>query len=147
MQSYITEVVGNMAPEASGGLSLLQRSDNSDLRRAATHLLRGLQKLSASGLQVYCLGRFRVVNGAYEISSGVWRSRKARTLFQYLIHSRRRGYTNKEILMELLWPEEDPALTAKRFHVALASLRKTLEPEIERGVPSALFLALEIPTE
>ena len=41
--------------------------------------------------------------------------------------------------MELLWPEEDPAITAKRFHVALASLRKMLEPEIERGIPSAFI--------
>lgn len=139
MQCYITEVIGKMAPEASGQLSLLQCSDNSGLRQAASHLLRELHKASARGLQVYCFGKFRVVNGAGEVPSTAWKSRKAKTLFQYMIHSRPRGFTNKEILMELLWPEEDPAITAKRFHVALASLRKILEPEIERGAPSAFI--------
>jgi LuxR family transcriptional regulator, maltose regulon positive regulatory protein len=137
MQDYIPGIVGRMLPEASNQLSLLQRNGNSAIRQAASHLLRDLPKASASRLQVYFLGKFRVVNDAREIPSTAWKSRKAKTLFQYLIHSRPLGYTNKEILMELLWPEEDPAITAKRFHVALASLRKTLEPEIERGIPSA----------
>lgn len=44
--------------------------------------------------------------------------------------------------MELLWPEEDPRLTAKRFHVALASLRKALEPEIKRGDRSSFISRL-----
>ncbi len=35
--------------------------------------------------------------------------------------------------MELLWPEEDPRKSAQRFHVALASIRKTLEPDILKG--------------
>ena len=148
MQNYITEVIGKMEPEASGQLILLQRSGNSGLRQAASHLLRELPKASARGLQVHFFGKFRVVNGTGEIPSTAWKSRKAKTLFQYLIHSRPRGYTNKEILMELLWPEEDPAITAKRFHVALASLRKTLEPGDREGNPARLlFLALEILTE
>ena len=47
----------------------------------------------------------------------------------------------KDVLMELVWPEEDPCKTAKRFHVALAALRKTLEPEILKGVPSSYLLS------
>ncbi len=39
--------------------------------------------------------------------------------------------------MELLWSEEDPVKTAKRFHVALASLRKALEPGLLKGIPSS----------
>jgi LuxR family transcriptional regulator, maltose regulon positive regulatory protein len=139
MQDYITGIIGKMGPEATGQLILLQCSRNSGLHQAASHLLRELHKASAHGLQVYLLGKFRVVNGAREIPATAWKSRKGRALFQYLIHSRPRGYTNKEILMELLWPEEDPAITAKRFHVALASLRRMLEPEIERGIPSAFI--------
>jgi two-component SAPR family response regulator len=128
-----------MAPEASGQLKLFQHGGNPGLRQAASHLLEELPRTSARGLQVFFFGKFRVLNDGREIPSVAWKSRKAKTLLQYLIHSRHRGYTNKEILMELLWPEEDPALTAKRFHVALASLRKTLEPEIERGIPSAFI--------
>jgi ATP/maltotriose-dependent transcriptional regulator MalT/two-component SAPR family response regulator len=139
MQDYITEIIGKMAPEASGQLSLLQRGGNPAIRQAASQLLKELPRASARGLQVFFLGKFRVMNDGREIPSAAWKSRKAKTLFQYLTHSRQRGYTNKEILMELLWPEEDPTLTAKRFHVALASLRKTLEPKIERSIPSAFI--------
>ena len=39
--------------------------------------------------------------------------------------------------MELLWPDEDPAVTANRLRVALTTLRKTLEPELERGSSSS----------
>ncbi|MBW2193027.1 MAG: bacterial transcriptional activator domain-containing protein [Deltaproteobacteria bacterium] len=42
--------------------------------------------------------------------------------------------------MELLWPEDDPGKTVKRLHVALASLRRTLEPDIRRGTPSAYII-------
>ena len=49
----------------------------------------------------------------------------------------KKGYLDKEILMELLWPEEDPKKSAQRFHVALAALRKTLEPAIKKGVRSS----------
>jgi len=139
MQDFITEVMGKMAPEASGQLGLLQRSGNSAIRRAASHLLREQPRASARGLQIYLFGRLRVVTCSGDVPSTAWKSRKAKTLFQYLIYSRQRGYTNKEILMELLWPEEDPAITVKRFHVALASLRKTLEPGIEIGIPSAFI--------
>ncbi len=139
MQAYISELIGRMAPEARGRLKLLQQSDRLGMRRAASHLFVKLHNTSTPSLQIHLLGKFRVVNDAGEIPGSAWKSRKAKTIFQYLSHERRRGFVNKEILMELLWPEEDPALTAKRFHVALASLRKTLQPGLERGVPSAFI--------
>ena len=42
--------------------------------------------------------------------------------------------------MELLWPEQDPRKTANRLRVAFTALRKTLEPEIEKGSASAYLL-------
>ncbi len=62
-------------------------------------------------------------------------------LFKYLLFYRQRGYVVKEVLMELLWPDEDTRKTAKRFHVALASLRKILEPDITPGTPSSYILS------
>jgi DNA-binding SARP family transcriptional activator len=96
-------------------------------------------KSCSPALKVHLLGKFRLFDDAQEILAKRWKSRKARTLFQFLLYSHSRGYVNKEVLMELLWPEEDPKITAKRFHVALASLRKTLEPEITRGTPSSFI--------
>jgi ATP/maltotriose-dependent transcriptional regulator MalT/DNA-binding SARP family transcriptional activator len=110
----------------------LHRSDKQNSERSA----------SPPGLQICLLGKFRVLIDVCEIPDHRWKSRRAKTLFQFLAHSRLRGSLNKEVLMELLWPEEDPELTAKRFHVALASLRKTLEPNIVRGVPSSYIFRI-----
>lgn len=141
-QSYIARIISEMGAEASSLLGTITRCGDPDRRRGVFSLLRELRKLSARSLEVNLFGKFKVVVDGRVIPSSSWKSRKAKTLFQYLIYSRRRGYTNKEILMELLWPEEDPALTLKRFHVALASFRKTLEPEIEKGIPSAFISRL-----
>ena len=94
-------------------------------------------KDSSPPLKIQLLGKFRLFADAQEILAKRWKSKKARTLFQFLLYARSRGYVNKEVLMELLWPEEDPQKTAKRLHVALASLRKTLQPDLQRGTPSS----------
>ncbi len=39
------------------------------------------------------------------------------------------SYCSREALYEILWPEEDFQVVANRFRVALASLRRQLEPE------------------
>ncbi|MHB8066758.1 MAG: BTAD domain-containing putative transcriptional regulator [Desulfobaccales bacterium] len=137
MRTYILEILGKMGPDAAAALALLQDSRNPIIREAAANFLRELTKASRPSLRIYLLGQFRVLLGSKEIPAARWKSRKAKTLLQFLIYSRPRGYLNKEVLMELLWPEEAPGITAKRFHVALASLRKTLEPEIVRGVTSS----------
>ena len=137
MAAVIRELMVDMGPDCASELTRLQHGGDSATRSAARTLGRGLSKAPPSALRVYLLGKFQVYCGGKEISAKRWKSSKARTLFQFLVYSRRRGHVNKEILMELLWPEEAPALTAKRLHVALASLRLTLEPEIARGVPSS----------
>ncbi len=88
-------------------------------------------------LNVSFFGKFRVKRGPDLIPDSAWNNRKATYLFQYLILHRKEGFAGKEVLMELLWPEEDPQKAAKRFHVTLAALRKILQPDIQRNVPSA----------
>ncbi|MBI5593649.1 MAG: hypothetical protein HY881_24615 [Deltaproteobacteria bacterium] len=137
MQKYIADVIAGMEPDDRTALVRLRDNGNPVTREAASVLLKGLTRSSPSGLQIQLLGRFSVRCNGKEIPDGRWKSRKAKMLFQFLAFSRPRGTLNKEILMELLWPEEDPAITVKRFHVALASLRKSLEPEIVAGVSSS----------
>jgi DNA-binding SARP family transcriptional activator len=111
--------------------------DPSPFSKAPSRHVGEMPKPAPRGLKIHLLGKFKLFVGDQEISAKRWKSRKARTLFQFLLYSRSRGYVNKEVLMELLWPEEDPQKTAKRLHVALASLRKTLQPDLERGTPSS----------
>lgn len=137
LRPRIMELAAGLRPEAAAKLTLHQANSNPIIREVASLLSKELVAPSPPDLMICLLGRFHVRCGSREIPPARWKSRKARTLLQYLASCRSRGYLNKELLMELLWPEEDPTLTSKRFHVALASLRKTLEPHMVRGTPSS----------
>ncbi len=78
--------------------------------------------------------------GDEEIPVEDWRSEKARMLFKYLVYHHAEGYFAKDILMELIWPKTDPGKSRKRLNVALTSIRKTLEPELQRGTSSTYLL-------
>lgn len=62
----------------------------------------------SDGLRVYCFGRFEVVRNGRPIQN--WRRDKARTLLKHLVAQR--GAIQRDVLLELLWPElePDPAL-------------------------------------
>jgi DNA-binding SARP family transcriptional activator len=76
---------------------------------------------------VRTLGGFRVFRDGEPVSASAWQSKKARTLLKVLI-ARRGRPTPREVLMELLWPGDDPLRLANRLSVALATLRGVLDP-------------------
>jgi DNA-binding SARP family transcriptional activator/tetratricopeptide (TPR) repeat protein len=123
-----------------GSLKLLPNLNHHKINDAPVDHQSAIPKLQTLCLKVYLFGKFRVFQGDQEIYDKRWKSKKAQMIFKYLLYHRQKGYLKKDVLMELLWPEDDPVKTAKRFHVALASMRKTLEPEITRGTPSAYIL-------
>jgi DNA-binding SARP family transcriptional activator len=124
-------------PQAGDSLKLLPKPNNFMIVDAPFDYQHAIQKPQTPSLKVYFFGKFRVFQGDEEIPDKRWKSKKAQMLFKYLLYLRPKGYLKKDVLMELLWPDDDPAKTAKRFHVALASLRRTLEPAIVRGTPSS----------
>ena len=140
MQDYLLTIFKKMGLSAQERLALLQRSKDPQIRKAALTILDEMPKPPTPGLKVYCLGKFRVLRGDQEIPAERWKSKKAKMLFKYLVHVRSRGYLPKDVLIELLWPEGNPTKTVSRLHAVLPSLRKTLEPEISRGIPSTYLL-------
>ena len=74
------------------------------------------------------LGGFAVLLEGRAVPASAWQSRKARDLLKILVSSRGRPLT-REYLMELLWPEDDPARLSNRLSVALATVRATLDPD------------------
>lgn len=137
MNDYILEICALAGPGLRCGLLAMQKTAAPGKASAIGSLLKSLQKTSQPGLKVSCLGRFQVSVGTREIPTETWKSKKAKMLFKLLLHYRRHGFVSKEVFMEHLWPEEDPEKTSKRFHVALTTLRRILEPDLERGLPSA----------
>ncbi|MCP4754933.1 MAG: hypothetical protein GY866_28995, partial [Proteobacteria bacterium] len=136
VRDYILKLLDMM--KANVGEDLLSIADSGDdkLKAAASEILAGIAPLPTPDLRAEFLGKFEVALGQKAIPPSRWKSKKAKMLFKYLVFKRGKGYVPKEILIELLWPEESPAKTNKRFHVAMASLRKTLEPGLRRGTPS-----------
>ena len=60
--------------------------------------------------------------------TGEWQSRKARDLLKMLIARRGRSVA-RQVLMDGLWPDEDPERLGNRLSVALATVRSVLDPE------------------
>jgi len=133
MQSYIQQIFSIVGDHARTGLMGMQRFANPHMLQAISQILQDLPEASLPSLRVHCLGRFQVFKGKEEIPSELWRSKKAKMLFKLLLHHRSHGYVSKEVFMEHIWPEGDPEKTAKLYHVALTTLRRILEPNLERG--------------
>src|SRR5438067_3087760 len=70
------------------------------------------------------LGGLRAVRGERVVTR--FETRKTAALLAYLAYHRHRGHP-RELLAELLWPEEDPSATRVRLRAALVALRKVLE--------------------
>lgn len=137
MRAYLTSILRKMDPGLKETLVWLEKSGPAEVSRACKIILDELPLPPPPDLDVQCLNRFRLHRGGEEIPARSWTSKKARMLFKLLVYYRPRGFVNKEVFMEHLWPEEDPQKTAKRFHVALATLRKVLEPYGSRGGSSS----------
>ena len=116
---------------------LLRQTRDASLKRAASELLWNLPNPDPPGLKIILLGRFRVFVDDREIRAGKWGNQKVRSLFQYLAYSRVRGYVNRDVLIEMLWPDQDPGKTLNRFHVTMTALRRVLEPDLPDGAPSS----------
>jgi DNA-binding SARP family transcriptional activator len=75
------------------------------------------------GLVVRCFGRFEVGCGEHIIHN--WRRDKAKTLLKLLIaHG---GSMQRDMLLDLLWPELQPAPAVRNLRVTLHALRRALE--------------------
>jgi DNA-binding SARP family transcriptional activator len=94
-------------------------------RRVAGPL--GVLVRSAPAVSIQTLGMFRVIRDGVPIPTTAWKSKKARDLLKILIARRRP--TPRDQLMELLWPEVDPALAGNRLSVLLSTVREVLQPQ------------------
>ncbi|MDT0200380.1 AAA family ATPase [Nocardioides sp. AE5] len=87
--------------------------------------VRATPRVSGQGVMVRVLGGFGVE--AADGSVPRWTSRKARTLLKVLV-AKQGVAVRRETLMDLLWPDQDPSRLANRFSVALATVRRALDP-------------------
>ncbi len=145
MKEYIANIFEILGSSVIGDLKQLQKTRSKKVKETVKFFLDRLNERDRANplsLRIYCLGKFSVYQGEKEISSEKWKSKKAKMLFKYLVNNRNRGFLSRDVLMELLWPEEDPFKSINRLHDALYSLRKVIEPNT-RGSGNTSYLLRE----
>jgi DNA-binding SARP family transcriptional activator/Tfp pilus assembly protein PilF len=90
-------------------------------------LLRMVAATEESAVSIETLGGFRVRSAGRTVTTNDWGSRKARDLVKILLSHRGRPVP-REVLVEALWPDEEPSVTSNRLSVALSTVRKVLDP-------------------
>jgi DNA-binding SARP family transcriptional activator len=90
-----------------------------------------------SGWRIELFGGLRVTREDRVVTR--FRTQKTGSLLAYLACHLRRTHP-REVLIELLWPEDDPEVARHKLSVALSSLRHELEPP---GVPDGSVLVTE----
>ena len=91
-------------------------------------------------LQIALLGGFRVAVGGHVVASAAWRLDKGRSLLKLLALAPGH-HLDRDRIMDLLWPDLDPAAAANNFHQALHAARRALaSPADVPARPPALLL-------
>ncbi|MDQ7844451.1 MAG: BTAD domain-containing putative transcriptional regulator [Armatimonadota bacterium] len=90
-------------------------------------------------LTVRCLGPFTVIRDGIPLGQNDWPRAAPRRLLQYLLIQDRP--VHREEVIEHLWPGADPQRGANQLRVALAHLRRVLEPDRPARAPSRLVLS------
>jgi DNA-binding SARP family transcriptional activator len=78
---------------------------------------------AAPTLAVHLLGRFRVSLDGVPVDD--WPSGRGRSLLKYLL-THRDPWPQREVLMEVFWPDSPPAAARNSLHVAVHGLRRAL---------------------
>jgi len=128
----------NGQADAARAEQVLRRLGARALAAEAARVQADLARAALPALSVRVLGGFGVERGGIPVLTNEWQSRKARDLLKVLIA--RRGHpAARDVLLDLLWADEDPSKAASRLSVTLSTLRAVLDPE--KKFDSEYFLA------
>jgi DNA-binding SARP family transcriptional activator len=95
------------------------------------------QETGHSFLEIRTLGAFRVLrDGRTPIADYKWGGRRTQLLLKAIVVHAMYDIP-KDILIEDMWPESDPAASQRNFKVTLHRLRKILEPDLAKHGRSA----------
>jgi DNA-binding SARP family transcriptional activator len=113
----------------------LTRSDSEEARLAGQAMLDLCARTTPVPLRIVGLGRFEVSQGRRVIPDGEWRRRRAGELFRFLLLQRQRR-ARRDVVVDALWPEQDPESAHALLHQASSALRRVLEPDLPGKFPS-----------
>ncbi len=120
-------------------LRRLAESDDREAVNLAHTLVAGMSRSTAQPLIVCMLGSFEMQLGKRRLLFSDWSSKKSLVAFKYLALNRNKGFVPREVLMELLWPESSTEAAQRNLNMAISTLRRTLEPAMQRRQSSYLL--------
>jgi DNA-binding SARP family transcriptional activator len=91
----------------------------------------------APALSIRCFGGFSIAVKGRPIDLSAIKPRARAVLRMLAIHAG--DLVHREVIQEAFWPEADYEVGARNLHVAISSLRQSLEPGITRGASSLLL--------
>jgi DNA-binding SARP family transcriptional activator len=94
----------------------------------ATNLALRLARTARPGVAITSLGAFGVSIDGRAVPADAWQSRIARDVLAMLVANRGRPI-HREVLLERIWPDDDPAKSSNRLSVAVSTIRSVLDPD------------------
>lgn len=138
--NILQKILNDMKSPFQKTFILLQKENPPQINKEPSDIRTNTSVCPPPDLNIRLLGKFRVFLGNKEIPVDRWKSSKALMIFKYLASKRSKGFIHRDVLIELLWPEEDYQKTNKRFNVAISYLRRLLEPQLQPRRPSSYII-------
>lgn len=147
--SYVTQVLLKIGGRSARALQPLLSHHDSEISRRAAEILNRLNGHAADlrpvrgsfvpPLTFRCFGHFRVQRGETWLPEKAWRRRKTKRLLKYVVLSPHHTIS-KDIVIDRLWGDLDPAAANSNFYRTLYNARRVLEPQSPRSHSSYLVL-------
>jgi DNA-binding SARP family transcriptional activator len=119
------ELAGWAGPAVRAELERLAQAGDHALRAGAERLLAQVPAAGGPRLRVELLGPVRVLLDGHPVDEPDLRRGRVRTLLALLAVA---GPLRRERIMDLMWPDHDPAAASRNLRVALSRLRRVVEP-------------------
>lgn len=122
----VAKKYGKLAPEE---LKKLSNHSNSRVSQKAWEIRRSIHRTNTPILNIKTFGGLRLFFDHKPMDDKYWLGLQPHQLFIILL-SQKNVKTNKDILIEALWPEADFESGIRNFKTTLQRLRNSLEPNV-----------------
>ena len=93
---------------------------------------------TAPFLDLRCFGKLTVFRNGQQISAPQFKRRRAVKMLKILLTNYGKS-VHSEVLIEMLWPTNQPPAAAKQLKVIVHELRHVLQPELSRNEPCSFI--------
>jgi DNA-binding SARP family transcriptional activator/CRP-like cAMP-binding protein len=116
--------------------ALVSGDESFDSHEKMLEAKRAIHRSRVPHLSIKTLGTFQVFRDEKPVEESEWEAVQPRLLLKAIIAHRSRGVP-KDVLIEALWPEKSSVSGERNFKVILHRLRRTLEPQMDKGLGSS----------